>query len=85
MKTEEQDKLLLSRGRERVEKQGARPCERLPMNAQQQSPRIVIVPSLVEFAEIQGLRHTIGGAEANNTGLSSENKSKRPRDVSWKL
>lgn len=55
------------------------------MNVQQQSPRIVIVPSLVEFAEIQGLVHTIGGVEANNAGFSSENKSKRQTDISWKL
>lgn len=55
------------------------------MNVRQQSPHIVIVSSLVEFAEIQGLVHTIGGAEANNAGFSSENKSKCQRGISWKL
>lgn len=31
---------------------------------------IVNVPSLVEFAEIQGLGHTMGWVNANNTGFS---------------
>lgn len=50
---------------------------RLPMNVQQQSPRIGM-----GFAEVQGLVHAIGVAEANNTGFSSENKSKRRTDIS---
>lgn len=55
---------------------GSKWCEWLPMNVQKQSPCIVIVSSRVEFAETHGLVHTIGGAEANNTGFSSENKLK---------
>lgn len=51
------------------------------MNVQQQISCIVIMSSLVEFAEIQGLVHTIGGVEANNAGFSSENKSKRQTDI----
>lgn len=46
------------------------------MNVRQQSPRIVTVSSLVGFAEIQGLVHTVGGVEANNTGFSSEKQIK---------
>lgn len=33
-------------------------------------PRIVPAPSRVESVEIQGLVHTMGGARANNTGIS---------------
>lgn len=46
------------------------------MNVQKQSLCIGIVSSWVEFAETHVLVHTIGGAEANNTGFSSENKLK---------
>lgn len=38
-------------------------------------PRIVRAPSQVEFVEIQGLVHTMGGASANNTGISLQKKS----------
>lgn len=37
-------------------------------------PRIVRAPSRVEFVEIQGLVHTMGGARANNTGISLQKK-----------
>lgn len=37
-------------------------------------PRIVPAPSRVEFVEIQGLVHTMGGARANNTGISLQKK-----------
>lgn len=33
-------------------------------------PRIVPAPSRVESVETQGLVHTMGGARANNTGIS---------------
>lgn len=50
-------------------------------------PRIVPAPSRVESVEIQGLVHTMGGARANNTGISllkKKNQNVR-QGFSWKL